>query len=42
MKPTDDGQDYEYITVYVDDLCVSSKDPERYFKTSRTNTSSNS
>ena len=29
MKPTDDGQAYEYIAVYVDDLCVASKDLER-------------
>ena len=27
MKPTDDGQAYEYIAVYVDDLCAVSKDP---------------
>ena len=32
MKPTDDGQAYEYIAVYVDDLCVPSKDPGRTFK----------
>ena len=27
MKPTDDRQAYEYNAVYVDDLCVASKDP---------------
>ena len=42
MKPTDDGQAYEYIAVYVDDLCVASKDPGKIFKPSTTNTSSNS
>ena len=33
MKPTDDGQAYEYIVVYVDDLCVASKDPGKIFQT---------
>ena len=33
MKPTDDGQAYEYIAVYVDDLCVVSKDPGKIFQT---------
>ena len=42
MKPTDDGQAYEYIAVYVDDRCVASKTLERSFKPSRTNTSTNS
>ena len=42
MKPTDDRQAYEYIAVYVDNLCVAPKDLERSFKPSRTKTSSNS
>ena len=33
MKPTDDGQAYEYIAVYVDDHCVASKDPGTIFQT---------
>ena len=33
MKPTDDGQAYDYIAVYVDDLCVASKDPGKIFQT---------
>ena len=33
MKPTDDGQAYEYIAVHVDDLCVASKDPGKIFQT---------
>ena len=33
MKTTDDGQAYEYIAVYVDDLCVASKDPGKIFQT---------
>ena len=33
MKPTDDGQAYEYIAAYVDDLCVVSKDPGKIFQT---------
>ena len=28
MKPTDDRLAYDYIAVYVDDLCVASKDLE--------------
>ena len=32
MKPTDDGQAYEYISVYVDNLCVASKDPGKIFQ----------
>ena len=32
MKPTDDGKPYEYIAVYVDDLCVASKDPGKVFQ----------
>ena len=35
MKPTDDGQAYEYIAVYVDDLCVASKDPGKIFQTQK-------
>ena len=35
MKPTDDGQAYEYIAVYVDDLCVASKDPGKIFQKGR-------
>ena len=33
MKPTDDGQAYEYIAVYGDDLCVASKVPGKIFQT---------
>ena len=33
MKPTDDRHTYEYIAVYVDDLCVASKDPGKIFQT---------
>ena len=33
MKPTDDRQAYEYIAVYIDDLCVASKDPGKIFQT---------
>ena len=33
MKPTDDRQVYEYIAVYVDDLCVASKDHGKIFQT---------
>ena len=33
MKPMDDRQAYEYIAVYVDDLCVASKDPGKIFQT---------
>ena len=42
MKSTDDGQAFDYIAVYVDDLCVASKDPGKIFKSSKTNTNSNS
>ena len=33
MKHTDDGQAYEYIAVYVDDLCLASKDPGKILQT---------
>ena len=33
MKPTDDGQAYDYIAVYVDDLCVASKDHGKIYQT---------
>ena len=33
MKPTDNGQAYEYIAVCVDDLCVASKVPGKIFQT---------
>ena len=33
MKPTDNGQAYEFIAVYVDDLCVASKNPGKIFQT---------
>ena len=33
MKPTDDGQAYEYIAVHVDDLHLASKDPGKIFQT---------
>ena len=33
MKPTDDGQAYAYIAVYVDNLCVASKDPGKIIQT---------
>ena len=35
MKPMDNGQAYEYIAVYGDDLCVASKDPGKIFQTLR-------
>ena len=40
-KPTDDGQAYEYIAVFEDDLCVASKDSGTIFQTLK-NKSSNS
>ena len=33
MKPTNDRQAYEYIFVYVDNLCVASQDPGKIFQT---------
>ena len=42
MKPTDNGQTYEYNSVYVDDLCVASKDPGKIFQTLKHNISLNS
>ena len=37
MKPTDDGQVYAYIAVYVDNLCVASGDPGKIFQTLKNN-----